>query len=69
MTAMANRCKSDSVRINDGMWYYEAPGAIELVINRRWFEQNADHNGVIVRISRRKLAASIERMNASRRRR
>jgi hypothetical protein len=66
---MANQCKSDSVQINDGVWYYESPGAIELVINRRWFEAATDHNGVIIKISRRKLAESIERMNKSRRKR
>jgi hypothetical protein len=64
---MKNKCSNDSQNINKGMWYYEQPGSIELVISRQWFEDNTSHQGVIVRVSRRKLENSLKRMNASKR--
>lgn len=66
---MANRCKPTAVKVNAGIWYYENPGSIDLVINRKWFEGAATHQGIIVKISRRKLQSSLSRMNASRRKR
>ncbi len=60
-----SKCSNDSQKITPGIWYYENPGSIDLVINRKWFETHADYQGLIVKISRRKLAASVERMTAS----
>ena len=65
-----NKCSREAQRvIRGGIWYYESPGSIEMVINKSWFLQSASTQGIIVKISRRKLAASLKRMNASRRKR
>ena len=66
---MANKCSRNSQKITKGIWYYENPGSIDLVLNRKWLLENMTHQGLIVRVSRRKLKASLQRMEASLRKR
>lgn len=59
---MANKCSLEPQKVNEDVWYYEYPTNIELRVHRA---------GVltVVLIPRRKLEASLKRMNASRRKR
>lgn len=71
---MANKCSREAQRVvKEGVWYYENPGSIDLVVRKKWFDEKSDekshYSGAIIRISRRKLEASLKRMNASRRKR
>jgi hypothetical protein len=57
---------NDSQQLANGdFWYYESPGHIEIIVTRSAFEKHLNSaGGTFVRISRRKLNASLKRMNA-----
>ena len=60
--AQKNKCSLDPQNVNKAVWYYEYPSKIEVHIQR-----NCCHT--VTLIPRRKLEASLKRMNASRRKR
>jgi hypothetical protein len=64
---MAKKCSLDPQRINEHVWYYESPTRIEV------YHEIYDGEKFIrtqrILIPRRKLEASLRRMNDSRRKR
>lgn len=59
-----NKCSNGPQQISEEAWYYEYPSHIEVL-----FASVGKPVAAIIRIPRRKLEASLKRMNASRRKR
>jgi len=59
---MKNECSLEPQHIHKDAWYYEFPTTIELHVQR-------GNLMTVILIPRRKLEASLKRMNASRRKR
>jgi len=59
---MKNMCSLKPHSVNKDVWYYEFPTTIEVHVQRGNLQ-------TVILIPRRKLEASLKRMNASRRKR
>lgn len=55
------------VHVSDDIWYYEYPTFIDVFLSADYVRGNPT-NGVNIRLSRRKLEASLKRMNSVRER-
>lgn len=66
-----NKCSNDGQNFMKGdFWYYEYPGSIEVILPVESVSKHKNSTGAtFIRIPRRQLESSLQRMNASRRKR